>query len=218
MIFKGEVSRYQPADILTFLSHLGSNGVLSIIHDDQTLTITLREGRLVGAHSLLADEKILRIFLFKKFINETQLSRLNQLKQETGMSVREIVDALKIEINPAIRHVFEIGIKEVLWEYFLLEHGEFNFTEVVVDVDPKSPSFDCRAFSMEIAAQIENWRDVEKKLFSLESRIYPTATAIEGRSWRDLEKVLINLTTENPTVRELIRLAPFSSYQALKVL
>jgi hypothetical protein len=103
LIFKGEVSQYHPADILTFLSHLSSSGVLSIVHDDQALTVTLKDGRLVDAHSSGAEEKILQIFLFKKFITNNQLLRLNELRQETGMSVREIVDELKIEMIPAMR-------------------------------------------------------------------------------------------------------------------
>jgi HD-like signal output (HDOD) protein len=217
LIFKGEVSRYHPADILTFLCHLGSNGVLSIIHDDQTLTVTLKDGKLVDAHSGRADEKILQIFLFKRFITNDQLIRLKQIRQETGMSVREILDGLKIEMVPAIRDVFETGIKEVLWEFFLLERGEFHFTEVVVDVDPKAPAFDCQAITLEIAVQMDEWREIEKSLFSLESRIYPRTAVADSRGLTDLEKVLIGLAAKNLTAREVIKLTPCSSYEGLKV-
>jgi len=166
LIFEGELSRYHPADILMFLSHLGSNGVLSIIHHDQTLTVALKDGKLVNAHSARADEKILQFFLFQKFINSTQLTRLNQLKQETGMSVSQILEELKIEMTPTIRSIFETGIKEAILEFFLLESGEFNFTDVVVDVDPKAEAFDCQLISLETATQVDEWRDIEKNLLN----------------------------------------------------
>lgn len=190
---------------------------MSIIHDDQALTVTLKDGRLIDAHSSRAEEKILQIFLFKKFITNNQLLRLNELRRETGMSVREIVDELKIEMIPAMHNVFEAGIKEVLLEYFLLGRGEFYFTEVVVDVDPKAPAFDCQAISLEIAVQMDEWREIEKSLFSLESRIYPTAAVADSRALTDPEKILIDLAAKNLTARELIHLTPCSSYQGLKI-
>ena len=125
MIFKGDLSRYHPADILMFLSHLNSNGILSIVHNDQVITILFKQGKIVDAQSALADEKILRIFLFKNFINNDQLKRLNQMERETGMSIGLILDELKIDKPPAVREVLESGIKEVILEYFLLENGDF---------------------------------------------------------------------------------------------
>ena len=68
MIFEGELSRFHPADILMFLSHLGSNGVLSVVYKGQSLTVSLKDGMLVGAHSNLGDEKILRMLFFNKII------------------------------------------------------------------------------------------------------------------------------------------------------
>jgi HD-like signal output (HDOD) protein len=218
LILKGELSRYHPADILMFLSHLGSNGVLSIVHDNQALTVTLKDGKLVGAHSARAEEKILQIFFFRRFITNNQLTRLNQLRQETGMSVRQILEELRIEMTPAILDVFETGIKEAILEYFLLESGEFYFTEVVVDVSPQDAALDCQHISLEIATQTDEWREIERNLFSLENRIYPTVAAANSRELSDLGKAAVDLAAKNLTAREIIRLMPCSSHQGLKTI
>lgn len=216
MIFKGELSRYHPADILMFLSHLGSNGILSITHDSQTLTVTLKDGKLVDAHSARTDEKTLRILFFKKIINNNNLMRLNQIKQETGMPVSQILQELKIEMTPAIREACATGIKEALLEYFLLESGEFNFTDVVVDTHPQAATFDCRGIALEIASQVDEWRDIEKNLFSLESRIRPTAAVGDTPGLTDLEKAVVGVAAKNLTTRQVIQLLPYSSYRGLK--
>jgi hypothetical protein len=69
MIFQGDLSKYHPADALMFLSPLSLNGVLSVALDDRVLTLSFKEGALIDAHSVVGDEKILRMLRGAKFID-----------------------------------------------------------------------------------------------------------------------------------------------------
>lgn len=217
MIFKGDLSRYHPADILMFLSHLNSNGILSIIHNDLAITVSFKNGKVADAYSARADEKVLRIFFFRKFINESQLKRLNQLKQETGMSISLILDELKIKKTAAIREILECGIRETLLEYFLLEKGNFNFTDVVIDVDPEAPLYDCQSVALATATQMDEWREIEKNLFSLESRIYPATATPDENMLTAMEKAVIGMADHNRSIRNVVQLMPCLSHTGLKV-
>ncbi len=217
MIFKGDLNRYHPGDILMFLSHLNSNGILSIVHNDQVITVSFKDGKVVDAQSAKADEKMLRIFLFKKFINADQLKRLNQLKQETGMSIRLILDELKIDKSPAIREVLKSGIKEAILEYFLMESGNFNFTDVVIDVDPDVTALDCQGIAIGTASQVDEWREIEKNLFSLESQIYAAPAITDGINLTDLEKSVLEMAEHKKSLRHIVEMMPCLSHTGLKV-
>jgi HD-like signal output (HDOD) protein len=216
LIFEGELSRFHPEDILIFLSHLDSSGVLSVAYDSKTLTVSLKDGMLVDANSNRGDDKILQLLRYREIIDHNQFNHIVQVRQETGMSVNQILAEIKLARTPAFKDVLADGIKEVLLEFFLLESGEFHFTDVTVDVVPDAAAIDCRGISLEIVSYVDEWRDVEKNLFSLENCIRPTAAARQVADLKDLEKLVIGLASKNLTTGQVIKSLPYLSCQGLK--
>ena len=215
MIFEGELSRFHPEDIMMFLSHLGSSGVLSVADDSQPLTVSLKEGKLVDANSNRGDDKILTLLLYRKIIDHEQFNHIVQVRQETGMSVNQIFTEIKLARTPAVNDILVMGIKEVMLEFFLLESGEFHFTDLVMDAVPHAAAFDCRSISLEIISYVDEWREIEKNLQSLENRIRPTAAACNVDDLSDLEKMVIGRATKNLTTLQLVTSLPFLSNEAL---
>lgn len=216
MIIEGELSRFHPEDILIFLSHLGSSGVLSVAYDSQTLTVSLKDGMLVYANSNRGDDKILTLLLYRKIIDHNQFNHIVQVRQETGMSVDQILVEIKLARTSAVKDVMVNGIKEVVLEFFLLESGEFHFTDVMVEVAPDAAAFDCRSIALEIVSYVDEWRDVKKNLFSLENCIRPTTAARHVADLSDLEKMVIGLASKNLTTGQVIKTLPYLSCQGLK--
>jgi HD-like signal output (HDOD) protein len=216
LIFKGEVSRFHPADILIFLSHLKSNGILSVIYQGRTLTVSLKDGLLVDAHSSRGDDKILRMLLNKQIIDQQQCNHLIQVKRETGMSINQILEEIKLVNTPEAKNVLVDGIKEVLLEFYMLEKGEFHFTDVMVDIGSEVAAFDCNAISLESVSYVDEWRDIEKNLFSLKSRMRPTEAVHQIANLSDLEKWIMALVSKDLTVNQVIQSAPYPSFHGLK--
>jgi putative nucleotidyltransferase with HDIG domain len=216
LIFEGELSRFHPEDILMFLSHLGSSGVLSVAYDSQTLTVSLKDGMLVDANSNRGDDKILKLLLYRKIIDHNQFNHIVQVRRETGMSVNQILVEIKLDRTPAVKDVLVVGIKEVLLEFFLLESGEFHFTDVMMDGVPDAAAFDCRSISLEIISYVDEWRDIEKNLLSLENSIRPTAAVRNVADLSDLEKKVIGRASKNLTTLQVITSLPYLSCQGLK--
>ena len=200
---------------MMFLSHLESSGVLSVAHNNQTLTVSLTDGKLVDANSNRGDDKILTLLLYRKIIDYDQFNHMVQVRQETGMSVNQILAELKVSKTPAVRDVLVIGIKEVLLEFFLLESGEFHFTDLMMDAVQDATAFDCRSMSLEIISYVDEWRDIEKNLLSLESRIRPTVAAHNVEDLSNLEKMVIGQALKNLTILELVTSLPYLSHEGL---
>ena len=215
MIFEGDLSRFHPEDIMMFLSHLGSSGVLSVAYDSQTLTVSLKDGKLVDANSHRGDDKILNLLLYRQIIDHNQFNHMVQVRQETGMSVNQILVEIKLARTPAVKENLVIGLKEVLLEFFLLESGEFHFTDLMMDSVPDVAAFDCRSISLEIISYVDEWRDIEKNLLSLETRIRPTAAAPNVEELSDLEKMVIGRASKNLTTLQLVTSLPYLSHEGL---
>jgi len=168
MIFKGDLRQFHPMDALMFLSHLGLNGMLSVTLGDKLLSLSFKDGFLVDAYSQIGDDKILRTIVFRKLISEDQLKRILQIMRETGMAVRQILENLNYFSLSRIKEELESSIKEVLLEFFLLENGQFQFTDVLVDTDGAQTSFTVQNIVLEIVSQADEWRDFETSIISMD--------------------------------------------------
>lgn len=76
MIFKGDLSKFHPADAMTFLSRVGSDGILTVADGDCIITLAFKSGRLLDAQSSSGDKKLLRCLLNDNGINDTQVRQI----------------------------------------------------------------------------------------------------------------------------------------------
>ena len=217
MIFKGEISKYHPADAMMFLSQLSLNGELAISCDDRLLTLGIKDGKLIYAHSGRGDEKLIRCLRFKKIINDSQAGRLRQIKQETSMPVRQILGELKLVPLETIKEVLEAGIQEVLLELFLLSTGTFLFTDISADMDAAGISLDSGALSIRVLTQADEFREFEKSILSLDRRVQSVVPETRGGAYGMEERVVRQLATRSLSLRQIIEKAPFNSYRVMQI-
>ena len=71
MIFKGDLTKIPPPELLMFLANLGKEGVLTVTSDALTLNLSIKEGQISNAFSEQADGKILRHLLFRGLIEHS---------------------------------------------------------------------------------------------------------------------------------------------------
>ena len=216
MIFKGDLRQFHPVDALMFLSHLGLNGMLSVTLGDKLLSLSFKDGFLVDAYSQIGDGKILRTIIFRKLISEDQFKRVLQIMRETGMPVRQILDNLNYFPLSRIKEVLESSIKEVLLEFFLLENGQFQFTDVLVDTDGAQTSFVVQNIVLEIASQSDEWRDFETSIISLDRGLEIIDPPKKGKDVLYIEKMILGLVEKNVSIRQILQQLPATSYTGLK--
>lgn len=218
MIFKGDLRQFHPMDALMFLSHLDINGMLSVKLEDKLLSLSFKDGFLVDAYSQIGDDKILRTIIFRKLITEDQFKRVLQIKHETGMPVRQILDNLNYFPLSRIKEVLESSIKEVLLEFFLLENGQFQFTDVLVDTDGAQTSFTVQNIALEITSQSDEWRDFETSNISLDRGLEIIKLPKKDKDVLDIEKMILRLVEKNVSIRQVLQQLPAASYTGLKAM
>ncbi len=117
-MIKGDLTRFSPGDLLTFLSHLNQEGVLSVSLDDQSLTIHFRRGLVVAANSDQADGKVLGALRASGLISSEQFADLDQARRETGLPLRQIIQD-SVTLDPvAAESILRAGIQEVIFQLF----------------------------------------------------------------------------------------------------
>lgn len=200
-----------------FLSQLGLNGVLSIVREQQVLTLTFKSGHLIDAQSAAGDEKVLQIMRMNSLVNSTQDAQIKQIRSETDMAVRQVLAALDLFPLENIRKTLELGLKEVLLELFLLQDGQFHFTDTQVEPDSAEIKLDTGAVAITVLSHADEFRNFEKSIQSLDRHIICRGSADQFASLPFEERVLIHLASKKRlSVRQLIALAPLYSHKAMK--
>ena len=162
MIFKGDLGKYHAADALMFVSHLNMNGVLSVAYADQMVSLSFNKGRVIDGNSAKGDEKLLSFLRFNRHIDAAQLNRIRRIKTETGIPVRQILGQLNLFPLAQIKDRLEDSIKEVLLELFLLDSGEFHFSDTVVAPDEAGICLDAGALTLAVTTRADEFRNFQK--------------------------------------------------------
>lgn len=217
MIFQGDLSKYHPADALMFLSQLSLNGVLSIVRDPQILTLSFNAGHLLDAQSAAGDEKIMQALRFSNMVTREQEIQIRQVRVETGMPVRQVLGELALIPLARIKSSLEAGLREVLLELFLLESGQFHFTDTPVDADAAGIQLDTNAVAIGVLSNADEYRSFEKSIVTLDRKIEPDGPSDRFATLPFEAHVVARLASQGPTVRQLIARAPFYSHKALQI-
>lgn len=216
MHFDGDLGSFHPADILMFLSQLRLDGILAVNGGDGRLSLVVKQGVIVDGHSAQADDKMLRMLLFLNFVDQPRYQQLFRVKAETGMPVRQILDTLGLLSVPGIRVVIEAGVKEVLFTFFSLENGSYQFADVSVETDGETLELDGRRFCLEMVHLVDECRDIERNWGSLDRVVRQTPAGLAGRALSVQENTLLRMASGGKTIRQIVQQAPFPSFQALK--
>ena len=216
MIFNGDLSKYHPADAMTFLSQVGSDGVLSIADRDGIIALTFKAGQLLDAQSGRGDQKLLRCLLHQACINDSQARQIQQILRETGLSVRQILGKLDFFPLAEIKSLLSDSMFEVLLQLFLLDQGSFNFTEAPVEDDGAGIQMEPGRAALKVLPASDEYRDFLKTIQTTDRVIqicngdHPSSDATNS------EALLLRLAAEHQTVQELLDEAPIPSHEVLQ--
>jgi len=217
MIFQGDVSKYHPADALMFLSQLSLSGVLSVACGPQMLTLAFNDGHLIDAQSAAGDEKILGALRSQRVMTDDQERQIRHVRAETGMPVRQVLAELELFPLAQIKKILELGISEVLLELFMLQEGQFHFTDTPVDPDGSGIKLDTGAAAIRMLSHADELRSFEKSIVTLDRRIQAKA-APEARiaALSSEERALVQLALKASSVRHLMQQAPVYTHRAMQ--
>lgn len=213
MLFNGDLSKYHPADAMTFLSQVGSDGVLSIADQDCIITLTFKTGRLMDAQSARGDQKILACLRNENRINDGQVRKIQHIQSETGLSVRQILGKLNFFPLNDIQHFLQVSMLEVLRQLFLLDHGSFNFTETTVEDDGVQITMDAGKAALTVLPRADEYRDFLKTIQSAERKVLINGKGAALNKTTPSEQLILKLARQQLSVNDLIDKTPLPSHE-----
>ncbi|MBU8869292.1 MAG: HDOD domain-containing protein [Gemmatimonadales bacterium] len=214
-MLKGDLTKFSPGDLLSFLSHLNQEGVLTVGRNGQGLSISFQNGFLVGADSEQADGKILGALHHDGLISPEQFFSLDQARLETGLPLRQILeDSASIDLAEA-GPIFEAGIHEVLFQLFTWETGDFQFNEIPVDPTSGGQVYDCTGLSLEAARQVDEYREFLRNIASEDLSLVLTDSGRQGSECSIEVRHILDSANGEKSVRQVMVDSPFNSFKAM---
>ncbi len=198
-----------------FLANIGKEGVLAVSHGEENLNISIRKGLVTDVHSDRADGKILRSLQFREIIDEQQAAKISRVKKETGIQVAHILAKLKLVEKEQISQEIKMSIQEVLLQFFLMEAGNFQFLDMTVESDASGAS--CQGIVLEMARQVDEWRDLEKKMGGLE-RVATSRVPAKALVKAPYPARHILAAATGRSLNEIIEHVPIYSFKALQLI
>ncbi len=216
MIFQGDLSKYHPADALMFLANMNLNGLFSVSGADSILTLTLKGGMLIDAHSPRGDQKLLSLLRFKGIIDEHQERQFVRIHSETGLTIRQILGKLNQLSVASIKALLTQSIMEVLLELFLMESGTFNFTDTDVEEDAAGIRMETDKASLNALVMSDEVREFIKTHQSLDRELAPGNESGEDQKGAPGDETIFRLAQQKTSIRRLLDEAPLASLYTLK--
>ena len=217
-MIKGDITRFSPGDLLTFLSHLNQEGVLTVTREDQGLTIYFRRGFLIAAHSEQADSKVLGSLCACGLVNPEQYSDLDLARRETGLPLRQILqDSGTLDLNAA-EPVLRTGIHEVIFQLFTWGTGDFQFNEVSLEQFAGEQVYDCNGLAMEAARQVDEYREFLRNVASEELVLFRTEAGQRVSECPDEIRFVLHWANGEESVRQVLQAGPFTSFAVMKAI
>lgn len=216
MIFKGDLSKYHPADAMTFLSQVGLDGVLSVADRDYFITLAFKAGMLLDAQSTRGDRKLIRCLLHQGRLNDTRVRQIQQIQKETGLSVRQILAKLKLVPLGEIQNELKMSVLEVLRQLFLLDQGSFNFIETPVEDDGADIRMDIGKATLTILPQADECRDFIKTIQTADRKVRLNGPSDRLNEVTPSQRLVLKHAVKQPTVTELIEKTPLPSHEVLQ--
>jgi HD-like signal output (HDOD) protein len=213
MFFNGVLSKYHPADAMTFLSQVGSDGVLSIADQECIITLTFKAGKLTDAQSAWGDRKILGFLRHDRRIDDLQTRKIRQIQSETGLSVRQILGKLNLFPLNDMKDFLQMSMLEVLRQLFLLDRGSFNFTETTVGDDGILFHMDAGKAALTVLPRADEYRDFLKTIQSADRRVRTNDIADTLKEATPAKKLVLKLAEQQLSINEIIAKAPLPSHE-----
>ncbi|MEW6684821.1 MAG: DUF4388 domain-containing protein [Candidatus Edwardsbacteria bacterium] len=222
MALEGNLKDFSLAEILQLLSSQQKSGVLILTREKETVAFGFEQGQLVGAfHRHRGRREQLRTYFEKMgIISEEKLKLAEDVHQESGIPLEEILVQQGYLTEGELREVIAFKIQEIMDEVFTWADGQYIFeTDSTLYAKSKfKVRFQTEAFLLEGMRRRDEWLRMEEIIPSLDVIFRKKSSPSESiQLSRDQEKIF-SLLSERKTVSELIEISGLGKFTTAQVL
>ncbi|MCP4895601.1 MAG: DUF4388 domain-containing protein [bacterium] len=172
MALEGTLRDFSFADILQLISLQRKTGVLTLKNEENVVTISFMEGRIIGASSLNQhEEDRLGLILLKSgAVTETELEAALRRQEETLQRLGRILIDHQVVPVDNVRVALEQQILQIVYRVFRWDDGEYHFSqETDIDYDRELMlPMAADSIIMEGARMTDEWPFIIKRIPSRE--------------------------------------------------
>ncbi len=215
-MLKGDLTKFSPGDLLSFLGHMNQEGVLTVHRGDEGLNIGFSNGSIVSAYSEQADSKVLHSIQGLGLLSLEQLSGLKRARRETGLPLQQIIaDSDTIDLQATLP-TFETGIREVIFQLFLWDKGEFQFNELTVEPSASDKVYDGTGMTMDAARQVDEFREFLRNIGSEELILKLTQAGQQAQNCTPETRFVLDHALGGHSVRQVMKDGPFTTFKLME--
>ncbi len=168
MALEGTLRDFSFADILQLISLQRKTGVLTLKSQDNVVTISFLNGRLVGASSLNqhTEDRLGLILLKRGVITDSELEAALRRQEETLQRLGRILIDHEVVPQESVREALEQQILQIVYRVFRWSDGEYHFsqeTDIDYDRDLMVPMV-ADSIIMEGARMTDEWPFVDQRI------------------------------------------------------
>jgi|AMFO01.1.fsa_nt_gi hypothetical protein len=168
MALEGTLRDFSFADILQLISLQRKTGVLTLKNEDDVVTISFLEGKIVATSSLnqRAEDRLGLILLKQGAVTEAQLDAALRKQEETLQRVGRILIDEGIAPPEVVRRALEQQILQVVYRVFRWSDGEYHFSqETDIDFDRElMVPMAVDSIIMEGARMTDEWPFIDQRI------------------------------------------------------
>jgi len=170
MALEGTLKDFSLADIFQLIGLQRKTGVLTLRANDDTVTVTFLDGKVVGADSLnhRLENRLGHVLIRSELLTQDQLNRALEIQKETLQRLGFILVHYGIISVDALKQALQIQIMQIIFRLFRWKDGEYHFsqeTTIEYDRDYVVP-VSAESILMEGARMIDEWPIIEKRIRS----------------------------------------------------
>ncbi len=168
MALEGTLRDFSFSDILQLISLQRKTGVLTLTNEDNVVTISFLEGKIVGANSLdqRAEDRLGLILRKNGKVTENQLEAALKKQEETLQRLGRILIDSRVVDGEAVRGALEKQILQIVYRVFRWDDGDYQFSQeagIDYDKDLMVPMV-ADSIIMEGARMTDEWPFVDRRI------------------------------------------------------
>ncbi len=170
MALEGTLKDFSLADIFQLIGLQRKTGVLTLRANDDTVTVTFLDGKVVGADSLShrLENRLGHVLIRSELLTQDQLNRALEIQKETLQRLGFILVHYGIISADALKQALQLQILQIVFRLFRWKDGDYHFsqeTTIEYDRDYVVP-VSAESILMEGARMIDEWPIIEKRIRS----------------------------------------------------
>lgn len=226
MELEGNLKVFKLPDILQFLGQGRMTGLLSLAQGDKEVTLSFKEGKIVGSSSTARSVRLGEMLLYAGVLTR---QRLQDFLDEQATATNEqylgkLLVTQGILSEEDLIPYLELQVKEEIWDIFNWEEGSFRFEQGSPRVlGPIEIRLDIEPLLLEGTRRVDEWHSIQSSIGEGSDvfRANPEFSedgkpALDPNAWRVLS--LINGRLSVDAIARISNLGKFDTYWSLSQL